>query len=352
MPTADTRPLTSQSCSVQEFKVKLYHSLQLRVLDVPALQAGKLEGAPISASKIAVLFSGGLDCTLISRIAHDLLPVDETIDLLNVAFENPRIHGKILSPFDMCPDRITGRRSLEELKRVCPGRTWRFVEIDIPYSETTEHRRTIVQLMKPHNTEMDLSIALALYFAARGIGALQVTATKTVYKTQARILLSGFGADELFAGYQRHATAFTRSGFEGLLDELELDIGRIGKRNLGRDDRVISHWGREVRYPYLDEALFEWALAAPIWRKCGFWRQDWSQTEGEGDSLEPGKKLLRLVACDVGMLQVAKEKKRAVSKTVRDYIRLKGELTTTKIQFGARTAKMDGRNIKGTDAVS
>ncbi|KAL9092328.1 MAG: hypothetical protein Q9165_004502 [Trypethelium subeluteriae] len=271
-------------------------------------------------SKIAILFSGGLDCSLVARVSHELLPFHETIDLLNVAFENPRIHSNTLSPFQVCPDRVTGLQSVEELRRVCPERTWRFVEIDVPYSETMKNRQTIIELMRPHDTEMDLSIALALYFAARGIGTLHDadTATSRAYRTPARVLLSGLGADELFGGYQRHATAFARSGFEGLLEELDLDISRIGKRNLGRDDRVISHWGREVRYPYLDEALFAWAMSAPVWQKCGFWKSEWPQPNGkcEADLLEPGKKLLRLLAYKLGMHQVAKEKKRAVGSLI------------------------------------
>jgi asparagine synthetase B (glutamine-hydrolysing) len=42
-------------------------------------------------------------------------------------------------------------------------------------------------------------------------------------------------------------------GYGGLINELEFDFQRIGKRNLGRDDCVTSHWGKEVRYSYLDE---------------------------------------------------------------------------------------------------
>jgi asparagine synthetase B (glutamine-hydrolysing) len=104
---------------------------------------------------MAVLFSGGLDCTVLARIAHDLLPADQEIDLLNVAFENPRtinaaekasqtdkqktmsssntestaITSETISCYEKCPDRETGRKAFRELQSVCPGRRWRFVAV-------------------------------------------------------------------------------------------------------------------------------------------------------------------------------------------------------------------------------
>ena len=83
------------------------------------------------------------------------IPLDEPIDLLNVAFENPRklrllkegniggvskrvrraeAHHKISQPAVekepyLVPDRVTGLMELEELRRVCPGRIWNFVNI-------------------------------------------------------------------------------------------------------------------------------------------------------------------------------------------------------------------------------
>jgi asparagine synthetase B (glutamine-hydrolysing) len=179
------------------------------------------------------------------------------------------------------------------------------------------HRDKVVALMYPHNTEMDLSIAYALYFAARGTGLASIRQDEELvkYTTPARVLLSGLGADELFGGYTRHATAFERRGFPGLLSELELDVNRLGKRNLGRDDRVIANWGREARYPYLDESLVNWALESPVWSKCGFGTVTRSGQELEED-LEPGKKALRLLAKKLGLASVAMEKKRAASEPI------------------------------------
>lgn len=336
-PESTPSSLTTTSLILRELEDRLRQSLALRIQNVrePPL-------AETSNAKIALLFSGGLDCTLLARIAHEVLPAEETIDLLNVAFENPRVvaaankaYEQPTSAYEICPDRITGRAAFAELQRVCPTRNWRFVAIDIPYVVTVSHRDTIKCLMRPHNTEMDLSIACALYFAARGQGSALDSQRPNIepcqYKTPARVLLSGLGADELFAGYARHGMAFSRSGFKGLIDEIDLDVSRLGKRNLGRDNRVIAHWGREARFPYLDEDFVAWVVQTPVWEKCGFGVPDSPSTDTK-QGIDPEKKALRLLALKLGLEHVSREKKRA-------------------IQFGARTAKMEKGKVKGTDAL-
>lgn len=86
-----------------------------------------------------MLFSGGLDCTVLARLSHDLLPPDQAIDLLNVAFENPRVAAQLqkqakgapVDVYEACPDRITGRKAFAELQSVCPERVIRFIAVSI-----------------------------------------------------------------------------------------------------------------------------------------------------------------------------------------------------------------------------
>lgn len=330
-----------------ELEHHLLASLRLRTR---SCTLGPLKPESLSAVRVAILFSGGLDCTLLAYLAHTLHPADNPIDLLNVAFANPRLARKLASDerenllYEACPDRILGRRSLLELQRTCPGRRWNFVCIDLPYAEVLAHKKEVIRLMAPHATEMDLSIALPFYFAARGQGHIIPHSTEDshdeepqpqAYTTPSRVLISGLGADELFGGYTRHATALARGGYPALVAELQSDFDRLGARNLGRDDRVLSRWAKEVRYPFLDERLVAWALDLPVWFKCVAPNQAQTGSKGGEDGaqgLPVTKRVLRVLARVKGLVAVAAEPKRA-------------------IQFGSRSAKMDKGRSKGTDLV-
>lgn len=277
-------------------------------------------------ARVAVLFSGGLDCTVLAALISESLPEDEPIDLINVAFENPRslrasnalgISGERKSVY-LVPDRITALRSYEELKERLPRRKFRLILVNVPYSEYLEQLDRVKRLVQPSDTVMDISIGIALWFAARGKGVC--AGDSKPCSSGAKILISGLGADEQLGGYGRHRVAFKRGGFEGLVNELAIELLRISERNLGRDDRVISDHGKEARFPFLDEQLVDFLCRVPVAYKC-----DWRYDKGVGDKI-----ILRLFAYHLGLHRVAVEPKRA-------------------IQFGSRTAKMQCSADKGQD---
>ena len=63
---------------------------------------------------VGILFSGGLDCTILAALAHHHIPIDQSIDLLNVAFTKTKNFNT--------PDRITSQKSYEELCALFPQR--------------------------------------------------------------------------------------------------------------------------------------------------------------------------------------------------------------------------------------
>ncbi len=295
------KPISSEA--IANFEQLLRQAIDVRCATILTAAHGE--------ARVAVMYSGGVDCAVIARLIHDSLPLDEPVDLLNVAFENPRtienakkMNSSSDDPYDT-PDRITGRQGYEELLAVSP-RNWRFVEINVSYKDSQLSKGDIVDTMFPNDSVMDLSIAMAFWFCAKGQGTVQGQA----YKTPARVYFSGLGADEQLGGYSRHAAAHKLGGYSALIAELQLDLDRLPSRNLGRDDRILSRWAREVRWPFLDENVVAYLSSLPVDQKM-----DLEQSGGE-------KLLLRMVGRKLGIPKASAEKKRA-------------------IQFGARSARME-----------
>uniref|UniRef100_A0ACD5XHD3 Uncharacterized protein n=1 Tax=Avena sativa TaxID=4498 RepID=A0ACD5XHD3_AVESA len=130
----------------------------------------------------------------------------------------------------------------------------------------------------------------------------------------------GSGADEQCAGYGRHRTKYRLGGWSSLDEEMRLDVQRIWKRNMGRDDRCISDHGKEARFPFLDENVIQTLLEIPLWEIAKL-----DEPVGKGD-----KKILRQVAKLLGLQEASFLPKRA-------------------IQFGSRIARESNRKNFGSN---
>ncbi|XP_050423030.1 asparagine synthetase domain-containing protein CG17486 [Adelges cooleyi] len=272
----------------------LSQSVEKRTTIVP--KACKMCEFKCDHAKIAILFSGGIDSAILALLASNFVEFDEPIDLLNVSFEKPTDLGNY-----NCPDRQTCLNTLEELKKLCPTRCWNLIELNISYSELKQKRlETIRHLIYPLKTILDDSLGCSLWFASRGIGICKGKS----YKTPARVLLSGMGADELLGGYTRYRKILQRQGWKQLGEEFEKDFLKLPSRNLGRDNRVCCDHGRQLRTPFLEEDLVEFIRGLMPWQRC--WPKDPYQNNfGE-------KLLLRLAAFKLGLVKTAFLPKRAM----------------------------------------
>ncbi|XP_043852879.1 asparagine synthetase domain-containing protein 1 [Dromiciops gliroides] len=313
-----------------------------------------LSEASAKKANIAILFSGGIDSMVIASLADRYVPFDEPIDLLNVAFmtkqtgcttftkKSAKLKKHLEKPSEEntkglatttannqvqnfnVPDRLTGRAGVEELKAINPLRIWNFVEINVSLEELQRMRQhRISQLVQPLDTVLDDSIGCAVWFASRGAGYAVKEDEMKPYQSSAKVVLTGIGADEQLAGYSRHRVRFKTHGLEGLNKELEMELGRISSRNLGRDDRIIGDHGKEARFPFLDENVVTFLNSLSILEKANL-----TLPRGVGEKL-----ILRLAALELGLRASTVLPKRAM-------------------QFGSKIAKMENNNEKASDKCS
>ncbi|PWA00623.1 hypothetical protein BB558_003327 [Smittium angustum] len=232
------RPSQKTVANIKDLHNLLMNSVKVRVETSPG--AG-----------FAVLFSGGLDCMVLAALMDSVVPKNEAIELINVAFANPRIlksqahktksktkrndqkeenstglvsfnEKQVINEYNV-PDRKTGLAGVKELRESYPQRKWHWIEVNVPYSQVLEHKQHIVDLLGPNSTVMDFSIGMALWFAARGKGTLvqdENSEPTKEFKSSSKVLILGMGADEQFGGYSRHREGYNFGGLEKLANEV------------------------------------------------------------------------------------------------------------------------------------
>ena len=91
--------------------------------------------------------------------------------------------------------------------------------------------------------------------------ALPTHFATTLARRHVKAVLTGEGADELFAGYAYHHAYAGRP--RALADELTRSLGTMHNINLQRVDRITMAQGLEARTPFLDRDLIAFAQSIP-----------------------------------------------------------------------------------------
>jgi len=186
----------------------------------------------VKGKDVGVLFSGGLDSSILIKILDDLGTEPE---LLCVGLP-------------MSKDVLRAKRVAELL-----GLHINIRELD--EEEIKEALPRIIQIIE-RRTPLDVSISTPLYFA------LEVAKERKLSR-----ILVGQGADEIFAGYKRYERIVEKGGYKLLRDELLKDFSQLHERNLERDYNVYLANSVEPVYPYLDTAVVKCAFRIPIEEK-------------------------------------------------------------------------------------
>ncbi len=208
--------------------------------------------------EVGSFLSGGLDSSIIAALATRLAPY--RLKTFAVGAEGS-------------PDLIAARRVAEH--------------IGAEHFEAVFTARDVADVL-PHviyhleSADVDLvRSAVPTHFAAR------------LARAHVKAVLTGEGADELFAGYSYHHAYVDRP--RELADEITRSLNAMHNINLQRVDRITMGQSLEARTPFLDRDLIDFAQSLPATLKLC--RTDPQALESTGETTE--KWILRKAVADL-----------------------------------------------------
>ncbi|MGI0102934.1 MAG: asparagine synthase (glutamine-hydrolyzing) [Nitrosotalea sp.] len=176
--------------------------------------------------KVGVIFSGGVDSVLIARIVQ-MLSCDVTC---------------YATGFKGSPDVIAAIQSAKELG----------LKLNVHYLDEEEIRSELENIIFSieSTNHLQVDVAIPIFFAV-----------KEAKKDMVKVILTGQGADEIFAGYPWYPEILKREGSKALNQSLWNDIENLYKDTLEREDKISMYHSIELRVPYLDPKVIDVAMS-------------------------------------------------------------------------------------------
>jgi len=179
----------------------------------------------IPDGKFGILFSGGIDSTY---IAYQCKKLGLDFTCYTAALKNEK----------EAPDLVYAKKVAKEL-----GLDLKFKLIDI--DEVSSYLKKVVPLIEDSNV-VKVGVGLTFYVAC-----------ELAKKDNIKVIFSGLGSEELFAGYQRHKESINVN------EECLSGVRKIYERDMYRDDVITMNNNLELRLPFLDKKLTEYSLRIP-----------------------------------------------------------------------------------------
>lgn len=181
----------------------------------------------VPEQKFGLLFSGGIDSTIIAHIlkkaGHDFTCYTTIVDDNDFKEPEDLAHAKLVA------EKLGLKHKI----------------IKIRQGEAESLLKKLVPLIEDTNV-VKAEVGLTFYAACEAAG-----------RDGCKVIFTGLGSEELFAGYKRHkdSTDINKECISGLL--------KLYERDLYRDDVITMYHGLEARLPFLDTALIEYSLKIP-----------------------------------------------------------------------------------------
>ncbi len=213
----------------------------------------------IPTVKFGLLFSGGVDS---SFLAHYLKLRGYSFTCYVTAISSPDL---TTTPIDLVQAQAAAHKLGLDLK-----------VISLSINEYEEALKSVVPLIEDSNP-VKVGVAVPFYVAS-----------KAAAQDGCKVIFSGLGSEEIFAGYDRHKQS------RDINYECLSGLRKMYERDLFRDDVVTINNGVELRLPFLDLKLIRYALRIPAHYKL---REE--VTRGTGDIIS--KFVLRDIAFEMGL---------------------------------------------------
>ncbi len=177
--------------------------------------------------RFGILFSGGIDSSLLAFLAKRL-------GRSFTCYTSAVVDKNFSPPEDLAASEKAAQLLGVELK-----------VRQIALAQVEKYLPTVVPLIEDSNV------------VKVGVGLTIFAACELAKKDKVKVIFSGLGSEELFAGYQRHRNSqdINKECLSGLL--------KIYERDTYRDDVIAMHHQMELRLPFLDKELVSYALAIP-----------------------------------------------------------------------------------------
>ena len=252
-------PITNSSIVIDDKKDKFIDNVNISSKidklelknELKELLIGSVEKRISGLSRVGIIFSGGVDSTIIAKVSDDL-GVDTTL---------------YTAGHETSSDINFAKRTAADMHLPLKIKT---LEVD----DVKRYTELVLNAIEEYNI-MKL-----------GVGMPSYVASEMAHSDGIKVMMSGQGADEIFAGYHRYIQSYADEKIE---EELIHDVKNLYHVNLQRDDAVTMANSIELRVPYLDPKLVDTALKVPIEYKL----------DNGKENLR--KCILREIASDIGV---------------------------------------------------
>lgn len=198
------------------------------ILNLKNLLNDAVKDAIGNSKRVGVVFSAGIDSTLIAMLAKKLC--DVTCYTVGMPGSEDVVFAQKFKELNLIDTKI----------------------IPILENDVKNEAEHIIKILESNSiplTKLNLSTGVPIYFAS-----------KKAKEDNIKLMLSGQGGDEIFGGYAR----YLRMNIGKRINNMKRDIENAYEDNLNRDIAMCAYNKVALKFPYLHRNFLDYAMNIPM----------------------------------------------------------------------------------------